>query len=64
MTYNSAPRKNSTTYASTNWIGNVREDFDEENADCEVFMHQQKALDTLDYDVLLAKRNHYEIGSV
>lgn len=59
-----ASGKNSTSHTSTNLAENVREDFDEENAECEIFLYQEKALDTVDYDILLAKHSHYRIGGV
>ena len=43
---------------------NLRKALDDENLRCRVLVDLQKAFDTVDYQILLAKLNHYEIRGV
>ena len=54
----------STSHALINITENVRKGLDEENIGCGVFVNLQKAFDTVDHQILLAKLNHYGIRGV
>ena len=54
----------STSNALINITENVRKAFEDETKGCGVFVDLQKAFDTVDHQVLLAKLNHYEISGV
>ena len=43
---------------------NIRKALDDGNIGCGVFVDLQKGFDTVDYQILLAKLNHYGIGGV
>ena len=49
---------------SINITENIRKTLDEGNIGCEVFVNLQKALDTVDHKILLAKLHHYGIHGV
>ena len=51
----------STYHALINITKNIREALDEGNISCGVFVDLQKAFDTVDHKILLAKLNHYGI---
>ena len=51
----------STSHALINITKNIREALDEGNISCGVFVDLQKAFDTVDHKILLAKLNHYGI---
>ena len=53
----------STSHPLINITENPRKALDG-NIDCEVFVDLQKAFDTIDHKILLAKFNHYEIHGV
>ena len=54
----------STYHALINITKNIREALDEGNVSCGVFVDLQKAFDTVDHKILLAKLNHYGIRGV
>ena len=54
----------STFHALINITENIRKAFDKGNISCGVFVDLQKALDTVDHQILLAKLNHYKILGV
>ena len=51
----------STSHILINITENIRKTLDEENIGCGVFVDLQKAFDTVDHQILLAKLNCYEI---
>ena len=53
-----------TSHALINISKNIRKATDEGNIDCEVFVNLQKAFDTVEHKILLAKQNHYGIHGV
>ena len=54
----------STSHALINLTESIRKAFDEENIGCGVFANLEKAFDTLDNQLLLAKLNHYMICGI
>ena len=54
----------STSHALINIPKNIRKALDDRNIGCGIFVDSQKAFDTVDHQVLLAKLNHYEIRGV
>ena len=54
----------STSHTLINVTENIRKALDDGNISCGVFLDLQKAFDTVDHQVLLAKLNHYEICGV
>ena len=57
-------RQYSTSHALGNITENIRKALDDWNAGCGVFLVLQKAFDTVDDQILLAKLNHYGICGV
>ena len=51
----------STSHAIINITENIRKALDDANRGCGVFLDLQKAFDTVDHQILLAKLNHYGI---
>ena len=54
----------STSHALINITENIRKPLDDGNISCGVFLDLQKAFDTVDRQILLAKLNHYGIRGV
>ena len=54
----------STSHALINITKNIIKALDDENIGCGVFVDLQKAFDTVDHPILLAKLNHYGIRGV
>ena len=57
-------RHYSTSHALTNITENIRKALDDGNIGCGDFVDLQKVFDTVDYQILLAKLNHYGICEV
>ena len=53
-----------TSHTLINITENIRKDLDGGKIGCGIFVNQQKAFDTVDHQMLLAKLNHYEIRGV
>ena len=54
----------SASHTLINITENIRKALEDGNIDCEVFVDLQKAFDTVDHKILLAKLNHYGIRGV
>ena len=54
----------SASHTLINITENIRKALEDGNIDCEVFVDLQKAFDTVDHKILLAKLNHYGICGV
>ena len=53
-----------TAHALINITENIRQDLDERSIRCGIFIDLQKVFDTVDHEILLAKRNHYGVRGV
>ena len=54
----------STSHTLIEITENIRKALDEGNIGCRIFVYLQNAFDTVDYQILLAKWNHYGICRV
>ena len=54
----------SASHVLINITERIRKSLDDENINCGVFIDLQKAFDTVDHQILLAKLNHYGIRGV
>ena len=54
----------STSHPLINITENIRKALDDGNIGCRVFVDSQKAFNTVDHQMLLAKLNHYGIHGV
>ena len=57
-------QQHSTSHALINITENTRKALDDGNIACGIFVVSQKAFDTVDHQILLAKLNHYGIHGV
>ena len=64
MTYSLDSDNYSISHALINITENIRKALDDENIGCGIFVDWQKAFDTEDRQILLAKLNHYGIRGV
>ena len=61
MTYSSVRQKFSTTHALIDLTENIRQALDEGKIGCGIFVDLQKSFDTVEYEVLLSKLDHYGV---